>query len=123
MQDQAIAVRGKSSLATQSLDHDISLRPDFALLSVRLRPGQKILAEPSAMATMSPTLELKAGMRGGVGRSIGRMLGGESLIVNTFTAKHGAGELDLAPASPGDVMHYRLQGNSLMLQRDRTSVG
>lgn len=117
MQDQAIAVRGTSSLATQALHHDISLRPDFALLSVQLQPGQKIHAEPSAMATMSPTLELKAGMRGGVGRSLGRMLGGESLIVNTFTAKHGAGGLDLAPASPGDVVHYRLQGNSLMLQR------
>ncbi len=117
MQDQAIAVRGATSLATHALDHDISLRPDFALLSVKLQPGQKVLAEPSAMATMATTIELKAGMRGGLGRSLGRMLGGESLIVNTFTAQNGAGEVQLAPSTPGDVMHYRLQGNSLMLQR------
>ncbi|WP_375773770.1 TIGR00266 family protein [Archangium gephyra] len=92
-------------------------RPDFAILGVKLAPGQKVLAEPSAMATMDTTIELKAGTRGGLGKSFGRLLGGESFIVNTFTAQSGPGEVTLAPGTPGDVVHYRLSGNSLMLQR------
>lgn len=117
MTSQAIAMRGADSLATDALQHEITLRPDFGFLSVKLAPGQKVLAEPSAMATMDPNIELKAGMRGGVGRSLGRMLGGESFIVNTFTAQNGPGEVTLAPSTPGDLTHYRLQGNSLMMQR------
>jgi uncharacterized protein (TIGR00266 family) len=100
-----------------ALRFDIHHRPDFALLAVQLQPGQKVLAEPAAMATMDPTIELKAGLRGGLGRSLGRVLGGESFIVNTFTARGGPGEVTLAPGTPGDVTHYRLAGNSLMMQR------
>jgi uncharacterized protein (TIGR00266 family) len=106
-----------AALAHAGLRFDIQHRPDFAILGVKLAPGQKVLAEPSAMATMDPTIELKAGTRGGFGKSLGRLLGGESFIVNTFTAKAGAGEVLLAPGTPGDVVHYRLSGNSLMLQR------
>jgi uncharacterized protein (TIGR00266 family) len=117
MPSQAIALHGDASLAPSGLRHDISLRPDFAILSVKLEQGQKVLAEPSAMATMDPTIELKAGMRGGLTRSLGRMFAGESFTVNTFTAKAGPGEVMLAPSTPGDLVHYRLRGNSLMLQR------
>lgn len=99
------------------LRFDIHHRPDFALVAVKLARGQKVLAEPSAMATMEPSIELTAGMRGGFGKSLGRLLGGESFIVNTFTARSGPGEVTLAPGTPGDVVHYRLSGNSLMLQR------
>lgn len=117
METHALARRETQALSTRSLEHEILLRPDYSMVSVRLETGQKLLAEPAAMATMDPTIELKAGMRGGLGSSIGRMLGGESLIVNTFTAKGGPGEVLLAPSTPGDVVHYHLQGNGLMLQR------
>lgn len=107
-------LEGKAPAAAGGLQFDIHHQPDFSILSVKLQPGQKLLAEPSAMATMEPSIELKAGFRGGLGKSLGRMLGGESLIVNTFT---GPGEVMLAPGAPGDVLHYRMAGNSLMLQR------
>jgi uncharacterized protein (TIGR00266 family) len=116
-QATASLARSNSALATGGLRFDINHRPDFAILGVKLTQGQKVLAEPSAMATMDPTIELKAGMRGGFGKSLGRLLGGESFIVNTFTAHAGPGEVTLAPGTPGDVVHYRLSGNSLMLQR------
>ena len=34
-----------------ALDHDITHRPDYAMLRVRLQKGQQVFAEPSAMAT------------------------------------------------------------------------
>ncbi len=98
------------------LDYEILQRPDFALLSVRLAAGQSVLAEPSAMATMEPSVRMQSGFRGGFGRSAGRLFGGESLIMNTFRAEAG-GEVTLAPGSPGDIVGYPLTGGALLLQR------
>jgi uncharacterized protein (TIGR00266 family) len=95
---------------------EVHEKPDFALLSVHLNAGQKILAEPSSMVAMTPGIKMKAGLRGGLGKSLGRMLGGESLIVNTFIAEK-PGELMLAPGAAGDLTCYHLSGNGLMLQR------
>jgi uncharacterized protein (TIGR00266 family) len=100
-----------------SLDFDILERPDFAIVRVRLGAGQKIFAEPSVMATMDPTLQLRAGLKGGILGSVGRAIAGESMVLNTFTAERGAGELMLAPGAAGEVIHQRLRGNTIYLQR------
>ncbi|MCR4415746.1 MAG: TIGR00266 family protein, partial [Thermoguttaceae bacterium] len=102
---------------TDHFAYEISQRPDFALVTIRLQPGQKVFAEPSAMASMTPSIRLKAGFKGGLGKTLGRALGGESLIINTFTADGNPGEVTFAAGSPGDAAYYRLDGNSLYLQR------
>ena len=103
--------------ATENFEYEISQRPDFALVTVKLAPGQKVFAEPSGMAAMTPSIKLTSGLKGGLGKTIGRALGGESLIINTFTAEDEPGELICAAGAAGDAAYYRLQGNSLMLQR------
>jgi uncharacterized protein (TIGR00266 family) len=103
--------------STAHFDYEISQRPDFALVSINLEEGQKIFAEPSAMASMTPTVTLKAGFKGGLGKTLGRAFGGESMIINTFTADNGPGEVTFAAGATGDAAHYTLTGNSLMLQR------
>ena len=101
-----------------SLEHEITQRPDFALLTVRLAQGQKVLAEPSAMASMDTSIKLTTGMKGGLLKSVGRALGGESFFVNTFSADAGPGEVTFAPGAMGDMQHYQLLGdNALLLQR------
>jgi uncharacterized protein (TIGR00266 family) len=110
------STHGSSSQSSASIDFDILERPDFALLRLRLQSGQKIFSEPSAMATMDTGITLKAGLKGGVLGSMGRMFAGESLIVNTFTAER-PGELMLAPGPAGDIVHYRMRGGRLMVQR------
>lgn len=99
------------------LNFELTERPDFSMLCVKLAQGQQIFAEPSAMASMDTTVELKAGLKGGLLKSVGRALGGESLIINTFTAKQGPGEVVFAPGTMGDLCHYRLDGTRLMLQK------
>jgi uncharacterized protein (TIGR00266 family) len=100
------------------LDFDLAHRPDFALLTVRLEQGQQVFAEPSAMAAMDPTIKMKAGFKGGLKASMGRMFSGESLIINTFTADSGPGEVSFAAGQMGDMVHYPLDGSTeLMLQR------
>lgn len=102
---------------TGNFEYEISQRPDFALVTVKMQQGQKVFAEPSAMASMTPSVTLKAGFKGGLGRTIGRALGGESLIINTFTAEQGPGEVTFAAGAPGDAAYYRLRGNTLYVQR------
>lgn len=107
-------------MSTESLstvDFDITHRPDFALLTVRLPQGETIHAERSAMVSMDATINLKAGLKGGIKRSLGRAFGGESFIINTFTAKTGPGEVTFAPGQAGDTVHRHLEGNTLYLQR------
>lgn len=103
--------------ATPQLKYEISQRPDFALVKIDLEPGRKIFAEPSAMVSMTPSVHLEAGFKGGLGKTLGRMLGGESMIINTFTAQDGPGEVMFAAGPAGDVAYHRLTGNSLYVQR------
>lgn len=99
------------------LSFDILQQPDFAMLRVKLQQGQRMFAEPSAMASMDGSIALKAGFKGGLLGSVGRMFAGESMIVNTFSADSAPGEVMFAPGPAGDVLHYRLTGGRLMLQR------
>ena len=112
------AERGKTiSGSSEYFDFEISQRPDFALVTVNLDEGQQIYAETSAMASMTPNIKLKSGFKGGLGKTIGRALGGESLIINTFSAEEGAGEVTFAAGSAGDTAHHRLRDSELYLQR------
>jgi len=99
------------------LDFEISQRPDFAIVSVQLQPGQTVYSEPAAMVSMTPSLKMKAGLKGGLKKALGRVFAGESMIVNTFTAGTEPGEVTFAPATPGDMMHYRMDRSTLYMQR------
>ncbi|OGR15128.1 MAG: TIGR00266 family protein [Deltaproteobacteria bacterium RIFOXYB12_FULL_58_9] len=102
-----------------TLNFEIEQRPDFAILVAKLSKDQKIQAEPSAMASMDPHIKMKTGMKGGLLKSVGRALGGESFFVNTFTAEGAPGEVVFAPGPMGDMQHYHIEesGPSLCLQR------
>lgn len=100
-----------------SLDHQLSQNPDYAIVSVRLQSGQRIHAEPSAMVSMTPNLTLKAGLKSGLRKSLGRVFAGESLVTSTFSADNGPGEVTLAPGVPGDIRHHSLDRSTLFLQR------
>lgn len=97
-------------------DFEIQERPEYSILLLRMKAGQTVFAEPGAMAWMSPKIAMKTGFQGGFKRTIGRAFGGESLLLNTFSA-NDAGELALVAGQPGDTIHYPLDGIDLMLQR------
>ncbi len=101
----------------QPVEHEIHHRPDFATVTVNLQDGQEVYAEPSVMVSMDPNVVLKSGLKGGILKSLGRSFGGESLIINTFRAENGPGEVVFAPGPMGDMQHYRLENNRVLLQR------
>jgi uncharacterized protein (TIGR00266 family) len=68
--------------------------------------------EAAAMAGMDTNMEMKTKLKGG----FKRFLSGESLFINEFTAKNGNAEIQIAPASPGDIDHVYLDNESIFLQ-------
>ena len=91
--------------------------PAYASLILNVPANETVLVEASAMAAMDTCLQMKSKMKGGLMKGVGRMLGGESLFINEFTAQGKKGELYVSPGVPGDVQHYTLSpGRSLMVQ-------
>ncbi len=91
-------------------------RPAFANVLVRLNPGEKIIAEADAMASMSASMEMRTRWSGGPIKAIlKRIFGGESLFVNEFSSAVPA-ELVLTQGMPGDIECIELKGTTLFLQ-------
>ena len=90
----------------RDFEYRIECKPDFAYLTVQVPGQQTMKVEGSAMATMSTNMEMKTKMKGG----FGRLLGGESIFINEFTAQGGPGEIGIAPGSPGDMEHQYISG-------------
>ena len=86
--------------------------PDYGFVTVQLPANEMIKVESSAMATMDTNLQMKTKFKGG----IGRMVTGESLFVNEFTAEGAPGEIGIAPGAPGDLSHQYLDNQTIFLQ-------
>ena len=100
------------------MEYEIKSAPDFALLDCALEPGESVIAESGALVSMSDGIEMKTEARGGmIAAAKRKLLGGESLFQNTYTATGSGGHVMLAPGSPGDIKAFLLEeGRSLMIQ-------
>jgi len=100
----------------QEIAYTIEHSPSYASLQFDLQANQTVLVESGGMAAMDPHIKMKSKVQGGLMKGIGRMLGGESLFVSEFTAVNKPGQLFVSPGVPGDIQHYHLEGNSIMVQ-------
>lgn len=99
------------------INYQVQHSPAYASLILDLEANQTVLVEASAMAAMDTSLKMKSKVKGGLMKGIGRMLGGESLFINEFTAQGRKGQLHISPGVPGDVRHYYLSEKcNLMVQ-------
>ncbi len=100
------------------MESKIELSPEYGLLEVLLRPGEKLVAESGAMVAMDSSIKLTSKARGGVLKGLKRkMLGGESFFQSTYEAENQPGKVWLAPGAPGDIKEVELApGKSLMVQ-------
>ena len=96
---------------------DIQFSPSFAMATVHLDPGESIRAEAGAMMAMTPGVGIETSTQGGVLKGLRRsVLGGESFFMNTFTASAPGDHVIVAPALPGDIITWALQGEEVYLQ-------
>jgi uncharacterized protein (TIGR00266 family) len=96
---------------------DILYRPSYSMAVVELSPHEEIRVEPGAMVSMTDGMILQTRMEGGLLKSLSRsVLGGESFFLNVFMAPPNGGQINLAPALPGDMLIMPLENEGVMLQ-------
>ena len=84
---------------------DIRHAPSFAVARCILAAEERLHVEAGAMLAHSASVDLKASLRGGIGKSLKRgLLGGESFFISTFTAPPEGGWVDVAAKLPGDMV-------------------
>ncbi len=96
---------------------DIDFSPAYAMARVTLDQGESAKGEAGAMMAMTPTVDIATSTQGGIMKGLKRsVLGGESFFMNTFTATGPDAEVIFAPALPGDIIHWQLEGRTVFLQ-------
>jgi uncharacterized protein (TIGR00266 family) len=92
--------------------------PSFSHIHVDLAPGETIVAESDAMASMSAGIDMKARLNGGLFSALAKQfLGGESLFVGEFTNQARRPErITLVQATPGEIHHVELENGTICLQ-------
>lgn len=73
------------------------------VVNIELEANETIITEAGGMAWMSPNIKMET--RGGdVGKVFGRILSGESLFLNYYTAQNTPGTISLASCMPGSII-------------------
>lgn len=82
-----------------------------------LEAGEKMITESGAMSWMSPNMKMET-VGGGVGKMFGRMLSGESLFLNNYTAMGGPGLIAFASSFPGSIRAFEIvPGRDVICQK------
>ena len=83
-----------------------------------LEDGETMITESGSMSWMSPNMKMETTSNGGVGKAIGRMLAGEKIFQNRYTAEHGNGMIAFASSFPGQIRTWDVApGNEVIVQK------
>lgn len=79
--------------------------------------GETLCTERGAMSWMSPNMKMETNA-GGLGKAMGRMFSGESVFLNEYTPKSGAGMIAFGSSFPGSIIaHHVTPGNGIIVQK------
>lgn len=67
-------------------------------------PGETMYTQSGAMAWMSDGISMDSNMRGGLGKSIGRMFAGESMFMATYRAERPGATIAFASTVAGEIL-------------------
>ena len=82
-----------------------------------LESGEMMITEKGAMSWMSPNMQMNT-VGGGIGKMFGRMVSGESMFLNTYTAMNGQGTIAFASSFPGCIRAFEIQpGSDIVCQK------
>lgn len=83
-----------------------------------LEAGETMITQGGGMAWMSPNLQMETTSGGGIGKAFGRMLSGDSMFLNRYTARGGNGMIAFASSFPGSVKPFTVSpGQEYILQK------
>ena len=93
---------------------------NLPVLDVNLEKGESIYTEAGGMGWMSANIDMSTNMKGGLGKAIGRVFGGESLFMTTYTCNSGSGLVTFCSEFPGKIVTFDFTSESqpIICQRD-----
>ncbi|MCC8102798.1 MAG: TIGR00266 family protein [Clostridiales bacterium] len=93
-------------------------RGAFPVAICEMEEGETILSEAGAMSWMSSNIRMETVSNGKAGKMAGRILSGETLFLNRYTAIEGKGTIAFAPSFPGCIRVFEVsRGQEVIAQK------
>ncbi|MCL2081339.1 MAG: TIGR00266 family protein [Oscillospiraceae bacterium] len=73
-------------------------------VTVHLENGESIYTQSGGMTWMTGDIKMETNMKGGLLKSLGRMVTGESMFMATYTAQAAGQSITLASSFPGEII-------------------
>ena len=84
----------------------------------QLAAGETMITERGSMSWMTPNMKMETTSGGGLGKAFGRLLAGEALFQNRYTAQGGPGMIAFASSFPGAIRAFEIgPGRELVVQK------
>ena len=94
----------------------------FPVVVCQLSNGEQMITEKGSMVWMSPNMEMDT-KGGGVGKMFSKMVSGESMFQNIYTAK-GDGMITFGSSFPGRILAIEVNhGTNLIVQKSAFLAG
>ena len=100
------------------MKYEIQGQP-FPIITCNLEAEESMRCQNGAMAWMTPNMEMST-TTGGAKKAFGKMLTGENIFENIYTARGGEGSITFAPDVPGEIMVMEI-GNGYTIIGQKSS--
>ena len=88
------------------------------VVTCQLAAGETMITERGSMSWMTPNMKMETTTNGGLGKAFGRLLAGEALFQNRYTAQGGPGLIAFASSFPGSIRAFEIDpGKELVVQK------
>ncbi|MEL7622888.1 MAG: TIGR00266 family protein [Clostridiales bacterium] len=78
----------------------------FPVVICELENRETMITERGSMCWMTPNMKMETTSGGGLGKMFGRMVSGEAMFQNRYTAEGGPGLIAFASSFPGTIRQY-----------------
>lgn len=83
-----------------------------------LEDGETMITERGSMSWMSPNMKMETSGGGSIGKAFGRLISGEAIFQNIYTAQGGPGLIAFASSFPGSIRTIEISpGNDFIVQK------
>jgi len=90
----------------------------FPVVQCNLEAGEAMKTERGSMVWMSPNMKMETKTGGGLGKMFGKMITGESIFENRYTAQNGPGVITFGSSFMGTIRAFELTpGKSIICQK------
>ena len=88
------------------------------VVQCNLQAGESMKTESGSMVWMTPNMKMETNAGGGIGKAFGRMIAGEDIFQNIYTAQGEPGMITFGSSFTGSIRAIEISpGNSIICQK------